>query len=235
MQSGRHLVVWRRFSSWRHRPARAEGLAAATSGRWAPPLGADRVIRTCASPSERLLQLFRQELLIDRGLPGDRPVRFADQFQSFGHLLQGAFVESAGRPLAFVAEVLRNIFCNVFRLLLPHLGIDLHRLVAERINIVHAALMYLDHLPYGVGMFLREFPRGNADEPGHAGDEVGEAEYDAIALGLERQDRIDEWSRIAAARVEHRQTAAKSAGPNKLGFAGHAGILQRQSVEKLAG
>ena len=84
-------------------------------------------------------------------------------------------------------------------------------------------------------MFTGEFSRGNADEPGHARNEIGEAEYDAIALGLERQDRIDERSGIDAARVEHRQTAAKSAGPNKLGFAGHAGILQRQPVEKLAG
>src|SRR3569832_1567125 len=102
MQSGRTQVGRRRLTLWRLRPARAEGLAAATSGRSAPPLGADRVILTCSNPSERLLQLFRQDLLIDRGLPVDGPVRFADQFQAIGHLLKGAFVESAGRPLAFV-------------------------------------------------------------------------------------------------------------------------------------
>ena len=53
------------------------------------------------------------------------------------------------------------------------------------VDVVDAAAMNCDQLADHVGISGREFPRRDADEPGHARNEIGKMKDDAIFVGLE--------------------------------------------------
>ena len=100
------------------------------------------------------------------------------------------------------------------------------------VDVVDAAAVHLDQLAHRVGMLGGELARRHADQPGHARNEIGEMEDDAVLVGLEREDRIDQRRRIDAAGIEQREPAAEPAGADRLDLADHAGFLERQPQQQ---